>query len=655
MKNNKPRALVIAPTPTWPLDYGNRKRIFMVCQELKARGLEIHYVHYASEGDWRNNMPMNTRFKMDEQWDIVDHVFPSIGLHNWPKKGDDHLIDEWWDPALENHLKHVFNGRTYDVVIVNYTWLSKALELVPQNTFKVLDTHDKFSGRRQVLEKNGIAKEFFHTTEKEEVIGLSRADLVWAIKDEERVAFEAMGVESKIETLLHMDEKRESKSPRSENGYTTFGFIGARNNINKVNIKNFLKVAIPIFEKYLPPLEIHIAGSICKEFDNEENSFIKLLGYVDTVDAFYDGIDAAIVPMEFSTGLKIKAGEALSQSKALISHLHAMEGYPTTHDLHRCESFEEMALAMCELAYEASSLSSLSNASLSSYDICMNSITECLDNLVNYVRQNHNIIILLPKQYGDEKSPIHWFCLAQMEWLSWRFKPVYVSLHKGYFDYHDARVRHMSAVELQELSKFIPNKVIYNLDDCALPMTLLPECNIIDMVSLEHNSEFSFIDTKDKKTLPGFGHIKIPQYEQLCLEHSEGIIVLSKDSSLDVISAFTNLLKTNEKETVDFLKLDNFSNFDTFMKCCTQKSSTMPRLIIVAKQISELTSVEQLFIDMMRAHGVATKSLETLVEFHEITSLSNNHNALKYNYDNSFYNKWLISEVIFKEKIRGID
>ena len=65
MSSSKLRALVLAPTPTWPLDYGNRKRIFMVCNELKERGYEIHYVHYASEGDWRNNMPIATRIEMD--------------------------------------------------------------------------------------------------------------------------------------------------------------------------------------------------------------------------------------------------------------------------------------------------------------------------------------------------------------------------------------------------------------------------------------------------------------------------------------------------------------------------------------------------------------------------------------------------------------
>lgn len=652
MKSNRPRALVVAPTPTWPLDYGNRKRIYMVCNELKARGFEIHYIHYASEGDWRNNMPMQTRLKMDEQWDLVDHIFPSIGLHNWPQHGEDHLIDEWWDPALANHLKHILNARTYDVVIVNYTWLSKALELVPKHTYKVLDTHDKFSGRRQILEKNGIAKEFFHTTEIEENIGLSRADLVWAIKDEERIAFAAMGIDAKIETLLHMDEKRSGRSPRQEKGFVTFGFIGARNNINKVNIKNFIKVAMPIFEKYIPPLELHIAGSICKEFNDEENSFIKLIGYVDNVDSFYDGIDAAIVPMEFSTGLKIKAGEALSQSKALISHIHAMEGYPTTHDLHRCKSFQEIAIAMCELAFESANLDSLTNASIESYATCMTDIQECIDRLKEYVIENRNIVFVLPEQYGDEKSSIHWFCLAQMEWLSWRFNPIYISLHKEYFDYHDARVRYISTDELEELASLHKQVVVYNLDECLMPHDLLPRAKIVDLVSQQRDTNLSFIDGVGKQTIPGFGHFKHPKYLNLCPDDREGIVVISSKQQFKVVSALTNLIKVSEHETVEFAKLINLKAFDTFTKGYIKTVKTMPRLVIVAKSTLELTPAEQLFIDMMRAHGISTKLLGSLIELNEIISQNEVSSSLKSKYDSSFYDKWLAAEKLFKEYMK---
>ena len=98
------RALVVSPTPTWPLNYGNRKRIFSVCNQLKQRKFEVHFVHYACEMDWHNYVPIESRQRMNQQWDIVDHVLQSNpAVHQWPQFGEDHLIDEWWDEALQNH------------------------------------------------------------------------------------------------------------------------------------------------------------------------------------------------------------------------------------------------------------------------------------------------------------------------------------------------------------------------------------------------------------------------------------------------------------------------------------------------------------------------------------------------------------------------
>ena len=51
------RIAVVSPTPTWPLNFGNRKRIYGVCRGLKERGVEVHLILYALEEDWRGNLP----------------------------------------------------------------------------------------------------------------------------------------------------------------------------------------------------------------------------------------------------------------------------------------------------------------------------------------------------------------------------------------------------------------------------------------------------------------------------------------------------------------------------------------------------------------------------------------------------------------------
>ena len=192
------KALVLSPTPTWPLNYGNRKRVYSICKRLQDSGFSIHFVHYASEGDWRESVPDVAADQMAEQWHRVDHVFPSVPLHTDPES-DVHLIDESGGiPRWKTTLKGLFSRAEYDLVWVNYTWLSRGLVLAPNQAFKVLDTHDKFSGRDKVLSGNNINPEFFYTSESEELIALKRADLAIAIKREEETAFRELGYEGSL-------------------------------------------------------------------------------------------------------------------------------------------------------------------------------------------------------------------------------------------------------------------------------------------------------------------------------------------------------------------------------------------------------------------------------------------------------------------------
>ena len=199
--------LVLSPTPTYPLDYGNRKRVHSVCKQLKDRGAKIHFIHYP--GEWRSNIPQEAVREMGMQWDSFYLVPPTRNLHQAPAD-EDHTIDEWWDYAIGDYLKWLFERNYFDAFIVNYTYLSKALEFAPKHVFRILDTHDQFTGRRQLLESQGINREFFHTTQEQEAIALERADLVWAIKEEEAIFFRKIA-NTPVLTMPHLEELKQIK------------------------------------------------------------------------------------------------------------------------------------------------------------------------------------------------------------------------------------------------------------------------------------------------------------------------------------------------------------------------------------------------------------------------------------------------------------
>ena len=340
--------LVVSPTPTHPQDHGNRKRIFELCSELKGQGAKIHFVHYASEHDWRHDRPT----ELGKRDDLgVGHLsadcpfpVPARGC-----RGGDHRIDEWADPALSSYIRWTCSIRAYDIVLVEYTWMSFCFESVPKSVFKICDTHDVFGGRRHLLAEHGIDPEFFYTTPDEEKVGLERADLIWAIKDSERTYFKS---ELKIKdclTLLYSEPARGWWAGRpSQDGWLRVGIIGARNSVNRRNLEAFIATALPVFETYMAPVKIVIAGGCSDDFAHLKHPNIEILGRVPDVADFYRGMDVIAAPMQFSTGLKIKVAEALASGAPLIAHAHAMEGYPTTNPLHQLPDFKSIALGAGE-------------------------------------------------------------------------------------------------------------------------------------------------------------------------------------------------------------------------------------------------------------------------------------------------------------------
>jgi methylmalonyl-CoA mutase cobalamin-binding subunit len=389
---NGEKILVLSPTPTHPQDYGNRKRIYEVCSNLKKRGAQIVFAHYPAEQEWRSRIQISAEAAMRHAWDRYYLVPPTRELHS-PPQATHHVIDEWWDPAIGQFLNWIFSIETFDAFVVNYTWLSKALEFAPSQVLRILDTHDRFAGRKELLATNGVSPEYFYTTEEEETVGLRRADIVWAIKDEERRQFERT-IEKPVFTMLHLDERPllPAVEPDAQ-GYLRVGIIGARNSVNATNIRAFLRIAIPVFEKYFAPIRFMIGGSVCDLLEEVDSRFVTLLGDISDIGQFYRSIDLACVPMSFSTGLKIKVGEAISLGVPVVSVAHAFEGYPARHPFHVLNTFEEIAERLVTISFERTLLQDLRLASVRAREETARNISDNLRNTWQAVQGNRKFIL----------------------------------------------------------------------------------------------------------------------------------------------------------------------------------------------------------------------------------------------------------------------
>ena len=350
--SDRRRALIVSPTASHPRDYGNRNRVWQTTHFLEAHGYEIHFVLYPIEDDWRNDVPRSAA-EMQAAWSSFTVIPPSIRLHA-AAAGDYHAIDEWWDPQIGHYLEWLLARQSFTVMVVNYVFLSRAFEYAPGPVVKVLETHDIFSGRKEMLAELGVAPEFFYTLPDQEQIAFNRADIVIAIKDSEakligqRTARDVVTLPFYTETDIPPNGAA-MRPPAPD--VLRVGFIGADNQVNIANTQRFLDTYERYERVYSPPMEIVIAGGVCRHL-TPRGETVRLAGRVADIREFYDNIDVVVVPLSRSTGIKIKTGEALAQQVPIVATSNGFDGYPAVDEYHNLPSQPAVCEALVKLAFD---------------------------------------------------------------------------------------------------------------------------------------------------------------------------------------------------------------------------------------------------------------------------------------------------------------
>jgi len=390
-----PRALVLSPAASHPQDYGNRNRVWQTTNFIKGLGYSVDLILYPVEAEWNECIPPDVK-DMQAAWDTFWIVPPSPG-HKFHSRaeGEYHEIDEWWDEAIGNYLRWIFSRRAYDLFLVNYTFLSKAFTFAPNTTTKVLETHDVFTGRKELLTRLGVEPEFFYTTEERERIALDRADIVIAIKDSEAKILREW-TNREVVSLPFFSETGKKGPAQASTGFNglSVGFVGAGNSINSANLRAFLDVFDPLVRMYCPPLRLLIAGNVCQRLQ-VDNPAISLLGRVPNLDDFYSQVDVIVAPLAHSTGIKIKVGEALAYGKAVVSTANGYDGFPELDSMHVLRSMIQVSRALIELAFNPQRLERLNEQSRLSARLARRETGMALQELAAKVRVRCSRIVMI--------------------------------------------------------------------------------------------------------------------------------------------------------------------------------------------------------------------------------------------------------------------
>lgn len=344
-----PRLLMVSPIASHPADQGNAARIQALGRTLMARGISCEFLYFATEG-----LAPSQQAAMAGFWHAL-HVEPGVAVGE-PGLPGAWALDDWCPAVLAERVAALHRARRYNAVLVNYVWLSRALEGAT-GALRIIDTHDLFGGRDAVAREQGIDPSWFFTTVAEEARGLARADLVLGIQEAEAAVLRTRCTVP-VAVLGHMPPLRFLDRPPGPAPGVPFGYLGSANPWNLAAVR-----ALDTALAAAPELPWLLAGRILRRQDLLLASRPRLLAQVPEVAAFYAAVDCVLNPMAGGTGLKVKTVEALAFGNPVLGTRDAFAGLPVEHPGHQCADVAGMVALMRDFTASASFRHELRRAS----------------------------------------------------------------------------------------------------------------------------------------------------------------------------------------------------------------------------------------------------------------------------------------------------
>ena len=324
------RILMISPTPSHPQDAGNRARIYSLLTCLRDLGHEVSFLHVngPQKGDdeamrqcWGTGFYSFAYQRRNRRKQLWRRRLTSLTK---PEARYYCGVDERYDPALDQFLKSINAGQRFDTVIVEYIFQSKALESFPDNTLKLIDTHDIFTDRHKMFLERGEKPAWLSTTAEDEAKALRRADVVIAIQDNERQFFSKM-IDKPVVTVGHVVPIHGAERVDVVRGRMLF--VASNSLANRDALTFILEDVWPRVRQSVPEAHLALVGSLCDRVSDQPG--LEKLGRVSDLRPAYSSAEVVVNPLHIGTGLKIKTIEGLGHGKPLVTTSVGADGLET--------------------------------------------------------------------------------------------------------------------------------------------------------------------------------------------------------------------------------------------------------------------------------------------------------------------------------------
>jgi glycosyltransferase involved in cell wall biosynthesis len=327
----KKRILVISDLPVLPANAGNKTRVWALMNNLERLGHEVWFLglglreEEAAElrkrwGRRVHNIPARRARHARPRWFALKRFLTDRLIARGIGAPD---VDHWYWPHWDETIAEFASRYTFEAVIVEYVFFSRALLHFDESVCKIIDTHDVYTGRREKLKARNIKRFYQYLTRaSEEARGLNRADVVIGIQDNESRFFrELLGPAKQVITVGHTVDVQPVPHP----GQADILFLGSPYVANIDGVTHFIEKCFPQIRAAIPHARLLLAGSICRVL-KPRVAGVELLGEVDDVSEAYARAAVVINPVLAGTGLKTKTIEALAFGCPLVTTSCGAEG-----------------------------------------------------------------------------------------------------------------------------------------------------------------------------------------------------------------------------------------------------------------------------------------------------------------------------------------
>jgi hypothetical protein len=312
-------AVIITPCPSHPTTAGNRSRVFEVGRRLREYGFRIIFVHYNLE-----QVNESAHESMKGYWD----EYHSIIVPQDRRRIELIEPESFASHELRAFVARVCKSANPSLVVVNYVWMAGVLDAIPPGIVKVIDIHDRFGCRHELLRLAGAEPSWVTLSPHREAASASKADAVWCLSRQETDYFRQM-IARPVLYMPHLVKSSFIKR-MSDDEKPRFLFFGSSNPVNQQSLNCLERIAKPLSQS----AEFLICGGVSTLLSRSASSNIRTIGYVQDLAEYFEDGWISVNPVFLATGTKIKTIDTLRFGAPIVSGCAGFDGVDTDEPLH---------------------------------------------------------------------------------------------------------------------------------------------------------------------------------------------------------------------------------------------------------------------------------------------------------------------------------